>query len=361
MPAADHRAYPVLCVDDEESNLILMRYALEPQFDVLTTSDPAEAAEILSSGRVAVLLTDQRMPGMSGVELCAHARAVAPDTVRVIITGYADLHATIDAVNRGAVMRYLEKPLREGELAEVVRSAINVVHAKRAIVALERQIIQGGTAQAFRTIERRVARELRGPVGELLGASSHLQDLATGLADQKANAALVSELAQTVAEVQEHVRTLQRMTDRLDRSTSAAGRTDVHRVVRSILSLSGTHPPSAEKKPLEVEIDRSVLAQALGAAFRRALKVAQSPDSVRLECQREGRHVVCEVIDDGAAPGSKELAAIFDARLNPLPGDDGRSMALAAELVRHAGGEVSARRDGPHTIIAFKLSAGDER
>lgn len=339
---------------------MLMRYALEPQFDVLTTSEPAEAAKILSSRRIAVLLTDQRMPGMTGVELCAHSRAVAPDTVRVIITGYADLHATIDAVNRGAVMRYLEKPLRDGELAEVVRSAINVVHAKRAIVALEHQIIQGGTEQAFRTIERRIARDLRGPVDELLGASSHLQDLATGLADQKANAALVSELAQTVTEVRAHARTLKQMADKLDRNTSPTpGRADVHRVVRSILSLSGKHPPLEEKDPLEVEIDPSILAQALGAAFRRALKVAQHPDAASLECRREGQHIVCEVVDDGPALEEEDLAAIFDARLNPLPGDDGRSMALAAELVREAGGEVSARRDGSHTVVEFRLSHED--
>lgn len=355
MPAADYRAYPVLCVDDEESNLVVMRYSLEPFFDVETSAQPAEAAKLLSSRKFAVLLTDQRMPEMSGVELCAHSRAVSPETVRIIVTGYADLHATIDAVNRGAVMRYLQKPLRDGELAEVVRSAINVIHAKRAINALEHQMLQGGTKQAFRALEARFARDLAAPVGELKSGVAHLQDLTVGLRDAADNKPMLEEMTRTLAELVGNVRTLEDMAAKLGRSAAPqTPRADAHRVVRSILTLSG-RDPGDEREPLMLSVEPATLAQALGAVYRRALQVARDPEHVEIQCLADGRHVVFVVADDGPELAADDLSALFDARLDPLPGDDGRSMALAAELVREAGGSASVRCDAGSTHVEFRI------
>ena len=81
----DYQAYPILYVDDEVTNLQGMRYLLDDRFTLLTTADPGEALKILGAEQIAVLLTDQRMPVMTGTELCAKAREVKPDTVRIRI------------------------------------------------------------------------------------------------------------------------------------------------------------------------------------------------------------------------------------------------------------------------------------
>src|SRR5689334_24482036 len=102
----EHKLYPVLFVDDEPQNLVVFRYAMEDHFTVLTAQSGAEALQLLQRHQIAVLLADQRMPAMSGVELCARARELQPDAVRIIITAYADIHAAIDAINQGQVSRY---------------------------------------------------------------------------------------------------------------------------------------------------------------------------------------------------------------------------------------------------------------
>src|SRR5688572_7546072 len=114
--AVEYKLYPILFVDDEPQNLVVFRYAMEEHFTVLTAPSGPAALQILQQQQVAVLLADQRMPEMTGVELCAAAREMQPEAVRIIITAYADIHAAIDAINKGAVSRYLVKPWRNEEL-----------------------------------------------------------------------------------------------------------------------------------------------------------------------------------------------------------------------------------------------------
>ena len=103
MTKLDYRQYPVLYVDDERANLLVFRHNFSDQFTVLTADNGKEALEILRRENVAVLLTDQRMPSMTGVELAEKVQAAHPEVVRMIVTAYADVHAAIEAINRGQV------------------------------------------------------------------------------------------------------------------------------------------------------------------------------------------------------------------------------------------------------------------
>ena len=120
----DYTAYPVLFVDDEQQNLVAFSYAFEERFTVFTASSGLEAIRILREHDIAVLLADQRMPGMTGVEVCTKAQEIRPNTVRILVTAYADLHVAIDAINQSQVLRYLTKPWNNEELAEI---AVRVV------------------------------------------------------------------------------------------------------------------------------------------------------------------------------------------------------------------------------------------
>src|ERR1041384_4928644 len=99
----EHRAYPILYVDDEPQNLFAFRYALEDRFTVLTANDPREAVRVLEREDIAVLMCDQRMPMMTGVEVCRRAREIKPDVVRIMVTAYSDMQVAIDAINQGQV------------------------------------------------------------------------------------------------------------------------------------------------------------------------------------------------------------------------------------------------------------------
>jgi DNA-binding NtrC family response regulator len=114
---------PILVVDDEPDILFSLKALLRRDFEVYTAESGAQALEVLRQHPVHLIMTDQRMPEMTGVELLTRARGECPRSVRVIFTGYADLKAVIDAVNRGEIYRYLTKPWDPDELCEVLREA----------------------------------------------------------------------------------------------------------------------------------------------------------------------------------------------------------------------------------------------
>ena len=115
--------HPILLVDDEPEILFSLRGLLRRDFELHTANSGAEALEVLHKHPVHVIMTDQRMPEMTGVELLRRSRGGSPEAVRMIFTGYADIKAVIDAINHGQIYRYLTKPWDPDELLAVLRQA----------------------------------------------------------------------------------------------------------------------------------------------------------------------------------------------------------------------------------------------
>jgi CheY-like chemotaxis protein len=114
----------ILIVDDEEAILETMTFTFMDLYEVLTTVDPKDALCILEENDpVAVIITDQRMPGMTGDELLKKVYERFPETVRIILTGFADSEATIKAINDGHIYGYVNKPWEPEELKALVKRA----------------------------------------------------------------------------------------------------------------------------------------------------------------------------------------------------------------------------------------------
>lgn len=148
----------VLFVDDEPRVLEAFEHNLAFDFEVETAISGAKALQAIDRARAegrdfAVIVSDMRMPQMNGAEFLAHARARAPETVRVLLTGQSDLEAAADAVNRGGLFRFLFKPCPIPELSRVLEDAIE----QHRVIGAERELLE---------------QTLRGAVGalvELLG------------------------------------------------------------------------------------------------------------------------------------------------------------------------------------------------
>ncbi len=121
----------IVVVDDEEAILETMSFTFMDEYEVLTTTDAHEALRIVAENQpVHVVITDQRMPGMTGVELLKAVYEQYPETMRIMLTGFADGDATLKAINEGHVYAYISKPWEPEELKQVVRRATE--HSKLA-------------------------------------------------------------------------------------------------------------------------------------------------------------------------------------------------------------------------------------
>lgn len=135
----------VLFVDDDRKILHFAERSIGQQFDCVTASTAEEALEVLRrNDPVAVIVSDDNMPGIRGTELLAEARKISPDTTRVMLTGYSDQTIAVDAVNKGAVFRFLNKPVRLQTLLQTVKLAVR----QYELVTAERELLDrtlGGT------------------------------------------------------------------------------------------------------------------------------------------------------------------------------------------------------------------------
>ena len=131
--------YSLLCVDDQEGLVAGMRLTLRKHFHVVAVTSGKEALEKLQhEGPFAVLITDMRMPGISGVDVLKAARELAPETQRILLTGFADADCAAQAVNEGDVFRYLTKPCSPPDLrqaCEAARDAYIELNSRQALHA----------------------------------------------------------------------------------------------------------------------------------------------------------------------------------------------------------------------------------
>ena len=132
----------VLYVDDEENNLVAFKASFRRLFSVFTALSVKEAKEILAQSKIQVLITDQRMPQELGTELLAYAVNDYPDQIRILLTGFSDIDALTDAINRGQIFRYLRKPWNEDELRDTIESAYKVYELRIKQKVLTAQLQQ---------------------------------------------------------------------------------------------------------------------------------------------------------------------------------------------------------------------------
>ena len=129
----------VLCVDDEPQVLDGLTLNLRRDFEVVTASSGADAlAEIAARGPFAVIISDMRMPRMDGAQFLRRAREIAPDSVRMLLTGQTDLASAIAVVNEGQIFRFLTKPCAPDQLIAMVRAAVD----QHRLLTSERELLE---------------------------------------------------------------------------------------------------------------------------------------------------------------------------------------------------------------------------
>jgi putative nucleotidyltransferase with HDIG domain len=111
---------------DDEPNILnsLKRVFFDDDFDIVTFTTGKEAIEYLKDNEVSLIISDQRMPGMTGTEMLSQAKEISPDTIRIILTGFADMDAAVDAINSGQIFQFVFKPWNDEEIRSLVVRAL---------------------------------------------------------------------------------------------------------------------------------------------------------------------------------------------------------------------------------------------
>lgn len=135
--------HSVLCVDDEKNILSSLKRLLRKEpYQLLTTSNPHEALELLEAHDVQIIMSDQRMPEISGTELLAKVKEKYPDILRIILSGYTDVNTITESINKGNIYRFFLKPWNDTDLKLEIRSALEQFDEMASINALHRQVMK---------------------------------------------------------------------------------------------------------------------------------------------------------------------------------------------------------------------------
>ena len=116
--------HTILCVDDEADNVDALERLLRTKYKVLKATSGQDALKVLDQNRVTLIISDQRMPKMTGVEFLSRSLKTHPDAIRILLTGYADIEVVIEAINSGQIYRYVNKPWDPVDLVNTVDKAV---------------------------------------------------------------------------------------------------------------------------------------------------------------------------------------------------------------------------------------------
>jgi signal transduction histidine kinase len=344
-PTSSAPGASILYVDDETSNLVVFAAGLRG-VPVVTASSGAAALEVMRSQEIAVLISDQRMPGMSGVDLLAAVRAEFPDTVRILVTAYSDLEAAIDAINRGQVDQYLRKPWEPVQLRQVLLQGLERYRAVRWAHELERRMRETERLYSLGVIATGVAHELRGP----LTALTMNLELVTDLIDEpKERPTVVGALqdarlsVQSIAEIITSVE--------LSTRSHTAEDVDFKEVVDfAVRSASGEarHRGQLVVNTSEVPLlraSRTRLGQVVLNLIVNALEAFDVEHRARnlltVTLGLVGAEALLTVQDNGAGIAKDAVSRIFDPFFTTkLDGGTGLGLAISKQIVEELGGRI---------------------
>ncbi len=383
----------LLVIDDEPDIVKALERQFRRKYKVYTTTSPLEGMEIMERENIQVIISDQRMPGMTGVDFFARIKDRFPDAMKLILTGYSDVEAVIGAINEGQVFRYVKKPWNPDELALVVREAFE----KYGLVASNRQLMKN-LQEINTTLEEKVKKRTR----ELETLNERLADLnkeknryigmvAHDLRNPIGVAASYSDLLlddfdEIVRESQleyiGHINkncyfSLDLITDFLDASKIEAGIFDLKYEEQDYVEFVRHHLRQNELLAhhksqtlafesafgrLMLSFDANKIQQVLNNLLSNAMKYSHPGTRIRVLLSLDGNKVVTRVVDEGQGIPESELSKLFQpfqtTSVKPTGNESftGLGLALVKKIIVAHEGEVSVESTpGKGSVFSFTL------
>ena len=381
------RSRGILIVDDERPNLTVLRNFLESGYTVHEAASGAEALEIARTAELDVVITDQRMPEMSGVELLENLKDLKPDVAGIVLTGFTDPPALISAINRARVFRFLKKPWQPDDILEAVRQASEHVYQTRAIqklvslLAKRTQELDSSLGEVRKTQRQLLHLERLGTMGRLATGVIHdLRNLMVSLgyiesvlAQRDVAADVLESVKVGMQGVDNLIHTLEALHQfarggglNLEKSLVAASQVVQDAIAISRMDLNyRMHKVGVridEGLPA-VNGDRQKLTQVLVNLVRNALQATAQWRQVNIEASRSNGHVVFAVEDEGPGVPRDVRENLFKPFVSSKKeGGMGMGLYMAKLIVDSHAGEIAVL-DRPQGGARFevRLKAVEEK
>ncbi|GAB3221804.1 hybrid sensor histidine kinase/response regulator [Algoriphagus aestuariicola] len=159
----------VLYIDDEDNNLKSFRATLRKDFKIFTAIDAEEGLRIAQEEEIHVVIADQRMPGLTGTEFFERMVKINPDPIRILLTGYSDIASVIDAINKGEVYRFIDKPWNIEQIKNSIKNAADIYFMRRELK--EKNLKLKKLHSEMNQFVYSLSHELRGPLMSISGVS----------------------------------------------------------------------------------------------------------------------------------------------------------------------------------------------
>ena len=169
----DTKNYNILYVDDEQHNLNSFKAAFRRHYNIVTANSAKEGIEIMNTNSIHLIITDQRMPEMTGVEFLEKTVGLYPESVRMILTGFSDVEDIIRAINTGRIYRYITKPWQEQELKMTIDLALESLDLKIRNTQLQKEALDNQlsieSAKFKDQFLANMSHEIRTPMNAIVG------------------------------------------------------------------------------------------------------------------------------------------------------------------------------------------------
>jgi signal transduction histidine kinase len=343
--------FNILYVDDEAENLLIFKAVFKKEFNILTAQSAKEGLDIINNHAVHLLISDQRMPYMTGIEFLEQVRNHKPDCIRIIMTGYTDYESIVNAINKAGIYYFIKKPWTKEEIQVLLDKAISYYTLQKR----NRQLVTDlwGALNDLELFLYRSFHDLKGPVTTQLGILNILKQ-----EDNYENMpSYIKMLEEATKKLNEAIIKFQKLKNILDKEQFSEVPVNFSEITHEIV-FANKLELHTKKIAVDLTIDENIhfysgpllIKLLLEPLFENSLEFYNEQEQnpfIRLSIFQKNSEIVIEVVDNGIGIPKEYLDKIFDPffRGSIHSGGNGLGLYLVKRAVDRLEGLISVESE----------------